>query len=94
MAPENSAIVGNGPGQAAVLDIPYPFLPSPEWLIIRATAVALNPTDYKHLFFPGAASVDGAVLGHDFAGVVEEVGEALSGKFKKGDRVAGAVNGS
>jgi NADPH:quinone reductase-like Zn-dependent oxidoreductase len=93
MTPENSAVVGNGPGQAAVLAIPYPSLPGPDWVIIRTTAVALNPIDYKHLFFPGEGSVEGAVLGHDFAGVVEEVGEGVV-NVKKGERVAGAVNGS
>lgn len=93
MSPKNTAVVGNGPGQSALLDLPYPSLPGDDWIIVRTTAVGLNPIDYKHLFFPGESSVDGAVLGHDYAGVVEEVGSRVT-RFTKGDRVGGAVNGS
>ncbi|KAH8177701.1 zinc-binding dehydrogenase domain-containing protein [Sarocladium implicatum] len=93
MSSQNAAIVGDGPGHATILDLPYPQLPGEDWIIVRATAVGLNPIDYKHLFFSGDSSVDGAVLGHDYAGVVEEIGAGVT-KFQKGDRVAGVVNGS
>lgn len=79
------------PGHAAVVsDAPLPKLPSDEYILIKTVAVALNPTDWKHIEFVQVQ----ATVGCDFAGVVEEVNPNVTGNFKKGDRVAGLVVGS
>jgi NADPH:quinone reductase-like Zn-dependent oxidoreductase len=60
-------------------------LPKFDDLLVKVHAVALNPTDWKHLGInkPGYSS------GSDFAGVVAKG----AGEFKDADRVAGFVRG-
>ncbi|KAF2677842.1 putative zinc-binding oxidoreductase ToxD [Lentithecium fluviatile CBS 122367] len=77
------------PGRALVVTDAIPPKPSPTDLLIKVIAVALNPTDWKHIEFGIPATV-----GCDFAGVVEEVGSAVTRPFKKGDRIWSAVAGS
>lgn len=77
--------------QAEVKEVPVPSLGKDE-ILIRTTAVTLNPTDWKHVAF---LSPPGVIVGCDFAGVVEQLGpEVKSASVKKGDRVAGFVHGS
>ncbi|KAK7185651.1 hypothetical protein PSPO01_08337 [Paraphaeosphaeria sporulosa] len=71
-------------------DVPYPKLRD-EYIIVKTKAVALNPTDWKSL--GPARRSPGAIAGCDYAGVVEEVGKAVTTPFKKGDKVAGFVFG-
>lgn len=62
----------------------------PNELLIKVVAVALNPTDWKHV----RANIPGRpTIGCDFAGVVQEVGTEVT-RFKKGDRVWGMLHGS
>uniref|UniRef100_A0A093XKK5 Protein TOXD n=1 Tax=Talaromyces marneffei PM1 TaxID=1077442 RepID=A0A093XKK5_TALMA len=85
------ALIYKDPNQAVVVtnhEIPKP----PDHnLLIKTVAIALNPTDWKHVAEPIA--VDGCLLGVDFAGIVEEVGPNVTKPFKKGDRVAGFSSG-
>lgn len=60
-------------------------LPKYDDILVRVHAVALNPTDWKHL---GAIKPGGSV-GSDFGGVVCKG----AGEYKPGDRVAGFVRG-
>lgn len=53
--------------------------------------MALNPTDWRHIDF---VPCNGAIVGCDYAGIVEAVGPRVKKAFKKGDRVAGFVHGS
>ncbi|KAH0538122.1 hypothetical protein FGG08_005284 [Glutinoglossum americanum] len=62
-----------------------------DYILVKTVAVALNPTDWKHVDY---LPTPGAIVGCDYAGVVEEVGPAVTKLFKRGDRVAGAVHGS
>lgn len=87
------AIVNISPGKAQILDVPYPKLPKDDYLIVRPTAWAVNPTDPYHLDIDGDESCAGCHVGCDYAGVVVEVGPGVTKGFKKGDRIAGAVNG-
>ncbi|KAF1968448.1 putative zinc-binding oxidoreductase ToxD [Bimuria novae-zelandiae CBS 107.79] len=64
--------------------------PCPDELLLKTVAVALNPTDWKHV---GFGIPTRPTVGCDFAGVVEDVGPAVT-RFKKGDRVWGMVHGS
>lgn len=70
-------------------DVPVPKI-SPHEILVKVRAVALNPTDFKHL---DAISPPHSIIGCDYAGVVHEVGSAVKGKWSIGDRVAGAVHG-
>lgn len=92
--PSNRAIKIVADGQAQIVDVEIPKLPTDAYILVKVTAVALNPTDWKHI---EAATPIGCVncnVGCDYAGVVEEVGSAVTKDFKKGDRIAGPVNGS
>lgn len=76
-------------GKATVVDAPIPKL-RPDRALVKTAAVALNPTDWKHIdFIPNAP---GTTSGCDFAGVVQEVGENFTAA-KKGDRIAGWTHG-
>ncbi|KAL9097825.1 MAG: hypothetical protein Q9165_000151 [Trypethelium subeluteriae] len=80
-----------GPGDARfVTDAPIPSLP-PDYLLIKPHAVAVNPTDHKHV---DKNPSPGATVGCDYAGTVVEVGPAVTKAWKPGDRVCGAVHGS
>lgn len=70
-------------------DVPVPKI-SPNQILVKVTAVALNPTDFKHL---DAISPPHSIIGCDYAGVVDQVGNAVKDKWNIGDRVAGAVHG-
>ena len=61
------------------------------YILIKTAAVALNPTDWKHVDFMATA---GALSGCDYAGVVEEVGANVTKPFGRGDRVCGACHGA
>ena len=76
----------------AVIDTarPIPALRA-DCLLVRTVAVALNPTDWKHLSH--ALVPSGCILGCDFAGAVEAVGSAVTKAWSRGDRVAGVVHG-
>ncbi|RYP06669.1 hypothetical protein DL765_009403 [Monosporascus sp. GIB2] len=81
-------VVDAGGRSAAVQDVPIPKLRD-GWVLVKVNAIGLNPTDWKHVDY-GAAEA-GCRLGCDYAGVVESIGSGVT-KFKKGDRIAGAVH--
>src|ERR1700761_2595575 len=83
------ALKANGPGKASVhSNIPIPSL-RPDYILVKTIAVALNPTDWKHI-----GLVEGSpTVGCDYAGIVEAVGSAVTKLFKPGDRVAGFAHG-
>ncbi|KAG6827842.1 hypothetical protein H0H93_015280, partial [Arthromyces matolae] len=60
--------------------------PAPGQLLVRAEAAALNPVDWKIQKWGLFLEEFPVILGIDVAGVVEELGEGVSG-FAKGDRV-------
>ncbi|KAK0717742.1 putative zinc-binding oxidoreductase ToxD [Lasiosphaeria miniovina] len=76
-------------GKAEIQDAPIPALRD-DYVLVKVKAVALNPTDWKHIDFGGLA---GATSGCDFAGVVEEIGSKVTKAWKKGDRIAGFAHG-
>ncbi len=93
MAPrETKAIVIKGAGVAAIETVAVPALRA-DYILVRTTAVGLNPTDWKHIDMSGGAGhTVGARVGCDYAGVVEEVGPEVTLPWKKGDRVAGFIH--
>ncbi|KAL4749397.1 hypothetical protein BDW72DRAFT_204760 [Aspergillus terricola var. indicus] len=85
------AVVITSPKQGGlVTDRPVPALRD-DYILVKNVAVALNPTDWKHIAY---LAPPGVLVGCDYAGVVEEVGKNVKKPFKKGDRVAGFIHGS
>lgn len=67
------------------LDVPDPT-PGPRDLLVRVSAVSVNPVDYKIRASATPPADQPRILGWDAAGVVEAVGGAVT-LFKKGDEV-------
>ncbi|KAI5478991.1 zinc-binding oxidoreductase ToxD [Pseudohyphozyma bogoriensis] len=82
------ALVVTSKGFATLQSVPRPPL-GPLDIRVHVKAVALNPTDWRHLHF---ISPVGAILGCDFAGQVVEIGSDVVG-MELGIRVAGIVHG-
>ncbi|KZL86072.1 zinc-binding oxidoreductase, partial [Colletotrichum incanum] len=91
---QNQAVKTVAAGVAKVVDASIPTLPADDYILVKTTAVAINPTDWKHVDFADKAGCVGIWVGCDYAGVVEEVGKGVTKDFKKGDRICGPVNGS
>jgi len=79
----NKAMVSSG--------VPLPKL-RPTYLLAKVEAIALNPTDWKHI--AGKNSALGGISGCDFAGTVVAVGEGVTKDIKPGDRIAAVTHGS
>ncbi|ORX93584.1 oxidoreductase-like protein [Clohesyomyces aquaticus] len=85
------AVIGVSQGVAEVKDdVPLPKLRD-DYILVRTKAVALNPTDWKSL---SRLTSPGVISGCDYAGIVEEVGKAVTTPFKPGDHVAGFARGA
>lgn len=63
-----------------------------DYVLVKTHSVALNPTDWKHIAYERAK--DGALVGCDFAGVIEEVGPKVTKAWNKGDRICGCAHGA
>ncbi|KIM99671.1 hypothetical protein OIDMADRAFT_42719 [Oidiodendron maius Zn] len=72
-----------------ISDRPVPTLRD-DYILVKTVAVALNPTDWKHVDYFAPPE---ALIGCDYAGIVEEVGKDVKKPFKKGDRVCGFAHG-
>jgi threonine dehydrogenase-like Zn-dependent dehydrogenase len=80
------AVCWEGRGDVRVETVPDPTLLNPRDAIVRITSTAICGSDV-HLydgFIPTMRAGD--ILGHEFMGVVEDVGHAVN-NLKKGDRV-------
>ncbi|KAJ3070459.1 hypothetical protein HDU98_006527 [Podochytrium sp. JEL0797] len=84
------AIVIKAAGDAQIDSVPAPSLRD-DYILVRPKAVAINPTDWKHVDYLASA---GARVGCDFAGIVTEVGSKVTTGLQKGDRVWGFAHGS
>ena len=82
------ALTWHGKHDVRVTNVPDPEIVNPRDAIIRVTTTCICGSDL-HLYDGYIPSMkDGDVLGHEFMGVVEEVGSGIdSSKLKKGDRV-------
>jgi NADPH:quinone reductase-like Zn-dependent oxidoreductase len=67
-----------------------PEIKEPHDVLVRVSAVALNPTDYK---MPQFHPTPGSVIGCDFMGSVIEAGPAAT-EYGTGTRICGVVHGS
>ena len=80
------AVVLAGPGDLQVRDVPDPRLTEPGDAIVRVSTSAICGADLFpfHGHVPGFEH--GTILGHEFVGVVQEVGSSVS-SVAPGDRV-------
>ena len=80
------AVVYNKPYDLSLADVPEPEITDPRDIIVRVTSTAICGSDLHiyHGLYPHVPK--GTILGHEFMGIVEEVGTGIS-KWKKGDRV-------
>lgn len=62
------------------------YVPGPGELLVKVEATALNPVDWKIQAYGIFIEEYPTILGTDAAGLVEEIGEGVTG-FTKGDRV-------
>ena len=86
-----TAVEIKGPREAQfTTDRPKPTLRD-DYILVKTVAVALNPTDWKHVDF---MPTEGALCGCDYAGIIEEVGTKVDKPWKKGDRVCGFCHGA
>ncbi|KAJ5737447.1 oxidoreductase [Penicillium malachiteum] len=83
------AIFVESRGHAVLRSVTLPKIPD-DYILVKTKAVALNPTDWKHIHLEDCADT---IAGCDYAGVVEAIGPMVSKDWKKGDRVAGFVHG-
>jgi NADPH:quinone reductase-like Zn-dependent oxidoreductase len=84
-----------GPEVLRVAAMPEPH-PGPGQIRITVSAASINPIDWKLVggFMPGAAPLEGPVVpGSDASGVVDEVGEGVTG-VSVGDDVFGLGTGT
>jgi len=79
------AVIYRGVGDIRVEDVPKPKIQSPEDAIVRVTTASICGSDL-HVLHGFMGVEPGTVIGHEFVGVVEEVGSAVT-KVKPGDRV-------
>ena len=80
-------LVHDGNGNIALQERPQPTLQLPTDAIVRVTRSTICTSDLHIMCGAGPRAVPDTVLGHEFVGVVEEVGADVT-RFKPGDRVA------
>lgn len=81
------AVAYHGPRLLQVDTVPDPTVQDPEDVVIRITATAICGSDL-HMYngFMAPFMGNGDILGHEFMGIVEEVGPGVTA-VRKGDRV-------
>ncbi|RAO76172.1 zinc-dependent alcohol dehydrogenase [Dyella jiangningensis] len=80
------ALTYHGARDVRVERVPDPILHQEDDLLLRITATAICGSDLHLYRGKMPAMKDGDILGHEFMGVVEEVGPAVTA-VKQGDRV-------
>ncbi|CAG8982109.1 hypothetical protein HYALB_00003201 [Hymenoscyphus albidus] len=77
-------------GKAAVIDIDEPMT-RPGYCKFKTVAVALNPTDWRHIDILGQK---GSLVGCDYAGIVTEIGPGCESDIQVGDKIWGTCHGA
>lgn len=88
---EMRAVVFAVKGDQSVKSIPVPPR-RPGYLLIKVHSVALNPTDWKHVTYGGAASPF-SLVGCDYAGTVLSIGAEVTKLSNIGDNIYGYAHG-
>lgn len=81
------ALVLNKINQVKLQDVEMPKIKSSTDVIIKVTTTTICGSDI-HLIHGHIPSTPGYILGHEYVGVIDQVGEDVQ-NFRKGDRVIG-----
>ena len=84
------AVVYHGPEDIRLEEVPEPVTKDPEDAIVRVTTASICGSDLHIVHGLLPKMEPGRIIGHEFAGVVHEVGSAVK-RFKPGSRVVGAA---
>jgi len=79
------AVTFHGEGDVRVDDVPRPSIQGSSDALVKVTLGAVCGSDL-HILHGHTPMNEGAVLGHEFVGVIEEVGSEVK-RFQPGDRV-------
>ena len=85
------AIIVNGNTAKVTSGVAIPKI-RPTYLLAKVDAIALNPTDWKHI--NGKRAAPGGISGCDFSGTIVEVGSDVTKSLKPGDRIAATTHGA
>ncbi|WP_405797965.1 glutathione-independent formaldehyde dehydrogenase [Streptomyces sp. NBC_01506] len=84
------AVVYKGPFEVAVEDVEKPSIQHPNDVIVRISTTAICGSDL-HMYEGRTAAEPGIVFGHENMGIIDEIGQGVTG-LKKGDRVVMPFN--
>lgn len=79
------AAVFHKPGDIRVDNVPDPKILDPRDIILKVTSTAICGSDL-HILSGAVPQKEAMIMGHEFMGIVEETGSAIT-NLKKGDRV-------
>lgn len=79
------ALVFHQPGKVSVDNVPDPQIRHSQDVILRVTSTAICGSDL-HIYNGFIPQKDPMIMGHEFMGIVEEIGDGVS-ELKPGDRV-------
>jgi threonine dehydrogenase-like Zn-dependent dehydrogenase len=79
------ALVFHAPGKVSIDTVPDPTLEKPDDVILRITSTAICGSDL-HIYNGFLPQTRPMTLGHEFMGIVEEIGSGVT-KLQRGDRV-------
>jgi alcohol dehydrogenase len=82
------AVVYEGPEDICLEQVPEPVIQDPEDTIVRVTTASICGSDLHIVHGLLPKMEPGRIIGHEYTGVVHEVGSAVT-RFKPGDRVVG-----
>ncbi|GAB4351859.1 MAG: zinc-dependent alcohol dehydrogenase family protein [Candidatus Abyssubacteria bacterium] len=80
------AIIFKETNKVALADVPKPKLQDSDDALVKVTLTSICGSDI-HMIRGAAPMMPGDVLGHEFVGVIDELGDRVEG-FEIGDRVA------
>jgi threonine dehydrogenase-like Zn-dependent dehydrogenase len=83
------AVVYAGEGRVAVEDVAEPTVQAPEDAVVRVTRTAICGSDLHLLHGKTPGMTPGVVIGHEFVGIVTDLGEGVAA-LGEGARVVGS----
>lgn len=79
------AAIKTAQGDFKISEVETPELPGPDWVRMRVKVAGICGTDLRH-WKKAEPELEGRIMGHELAGVVEEIGPAVT-NVRPGDRV-------